>query len=574
LDDLSSLLDADDEALDIVIYSRSFDQGETLSDVDERVEESFTGNVIPIERIPYNNYWLIGVDENLITSGTGTEFIEGYREQINRRVAESIYALSEMEQSVENWSSRAKGTAPLGSVGHAQLQVPHEQVREFCKMKDERKEKKTLVTETIPEQLEDLRSEKDNLEEIKQDPTTVNEHLDDVSDWQQNFRGRFESQLGAGNALVRNSTAEDVERVLDAIEAEASPDEPEEENEEASDEPEDIDDIRADQRPELLLLATEILEEMLQTPNAAPAIEDHWEEIVSSQWRTYDMADRTKFGGSATSTLEGKVEALKTFYDEKIDEFQEEFENVDLGTTGQIQEFFPPWHPLTESDREAAEQKLDKLRESRDDLLEADGRYQRVQGMKEAVRTRHNRAKKLLDDKVSSVNSLITARESEKEEAKNRIEALDRSIEQEKDELASEGTGKRLGIFPLRRDMLDDEGLTLQRVDDELNSLDDYVTQGFIDERKVRNGINQWLSNATSWEEPVFDMNYSETDRGEEKNPRQEMWLLYHEDNEQYAVEGVDTMIGGTTRRSGSDNMIDYINDPYSISFVSFHDRG
>ena len=94
-------------------------------------------------------------------------------------------------------------------------------------------------------------------------------------------------------------------------------------------------------------------------------------------------------------------------------------------------------------------------------------------------------------------------------------------------------------------------------------------SQGFIDERKVRNGINQWLSNATSWEEPVFDMNYSETDRGEEKNPRQEMWLLYHEDNEQYAVEGVDTMIGGTTRRSGSDNMIDYINDPYSISFLS-----
>ncbi|MFB6202486.1 MAG: hypothetical protein ABEI98_10820, partial [Halorhabdus sp.] len=335
-----------------------------------------------------------------------------------------------------------------------------------------------------------------------------------------------------------------------------------------------LDDIRADQRPELLLLATEILEEMLQTPNAAPAVEDHWEEIVSSQWRTYDMADRTKYGGSATSTLEGKVEALKTFYDEKIDEFQEELENVDLGTIGQVQEFFPPWHPLTESDREAAEQKLDKLRESRDDLLEADGRYQRVQGMKEAVRSRRNRAKNLLDDKVSSVNSLITARESEKEEAKNRIEALDRSIEQEKDELASEGTGKRLGIFPLRRDMLDDEELTLQRVDDELNSLDDYVTQGFIDERKVRNGINQWLSNATSWEEPVFDMNYSETDRGEEKNPRQEMWLLYHEDNEQYAVEGVDTMIGGTTRRSGSDNMIDYINDPYSISFVSFHNRG
>ena len=69
-------------------------------------------------------------------------------------------------------------------------------------------------------------------------------------------------------------------------------------------------------------------------------------------------------------------------------------------------------------------------------------------------------------------------------------------------------------------------------------------------------------------------MNYSETDRGEEKNPRQEIWILYHEDNAQYAVEGVDIITGGTTRRSGSDNMIDYISDPYSTSFVSFRNRG
>lgn len=52
------------------------------------------------------------------------------------------------------------------------------------------------------------------------------------------------------------------------------------------------------------------------------------------------------------------------------------------------------------------------------------------------------------------------------------------------------------------------------------------------------------------------------------------MWLLYHEDNEQYDIKYIDTMIGGTTRRSGTNNMIDYINDSYSISFVSFHNRG
>lgn len=80
--------------------------------------------------------------------------------------------------------------------------------------------------------------------------------------------------------------------------------------------------------------------------------------------------------------------------------------------------------PLTESNREAAEQKFDKLRENRDEHLEADDRYQRDQGIKEVVRSRCNRAKNFLDDKISSVKSLITARESGKEEVKNRIEAL------------------------------------------------------------------------------------------------------------------------------------------------------
>lgn len=571
LRDLSNLLDADRETRDIPIYSKSFEEGGALGDVDGRVEDSFTGNAVPIDRIPFNDYWLVGVDENLITSGTGTDFIEGYREQINRRVAESIYAISEMEQSVENWSSRAKGIATLGTVGHAQLQVPHEQLREFCEMKDEREAKRELVEETIPRQLEALRSEKADLEEIKQDPSTVTQHLEDVADWERNFRGRFEKQLGAGNALVRNSTADDVTGVLDAIEAEARPDGADDDEAAGAT---TIEDIQADQRPELLLLATDILEEMLQAPNAVPAVEDHWEEVVSEQWRTYDMADRTRYGGSATSTLEGKAEALKAFYDEKIDEFQEKVETVDLDALGTVQDQIPPFHPLVESDREAAERKLETLRDSRDDLLEADGRYQRVRAMEEAVRGRRQRAKNLLDDKIARVNDRITDRESEREAAENRIKSLDRSIEREKNELASEGTGKRLGVFPLRRDVLEEADLTVQRIEDELNSLDDYVTQGLIDERTVRNGINQWLDNATSWEEPVFDMNYSNTDRRERKQPRQEMWLLYHEANEEYAVESVDTMIGGTTRRSGSDSMIDYSNDPYAISFVSFHNRG
>lgn len=576
LNDLSRLLDADEESLELPIYSKTFGRGGQHSDVEDRVQESFAGNAIPIDRNPFNDYWLVGVDERLITSGTGTTWIEGYREQTNRRVAESIYALSEMEQSVENWSSRAKGIASLGTVGHAKLTVPYEQIREFCQMKEDREAERELAESVIPARLSSLAEEKEFLEAVKVDPAVLVDQLEEGPERERSLRGLLESELGAGNALVRNSSAEALERVLDRVEAEyrggdSTPDTTAEDEELPG-----AADFGIDRRAEYLLLATAVLDEMLSDPNAAPAVDKHWEEVVSEQWRRYDMASRTKFGGAATTTLSGKAEALKTFHQEKIDEFETELENVDLDFIGQLKDRVPSpaplIHPHLESDRQAAERKVETLRDSRDDLLEADGRYRRVQAMKETVRDRRNRAKNLLDDKVGRVNSRITELEARREEAEARIEELGRSIEQEKHELGSERTGKRLGIFPLRRDKLDE--LTLRRLDEELTSLDAFVTQGFIDERKVRDGIDTWLDNATSWNDPVFDLDYSGTERSETDNRRQELWLLYHEANEEYAVEGIDTMVGGDTRRSGSDNTIDYIGDPYSLLFVSFYNRG
>ncbi|KAB1190649.1 MULTISPECIES: tubulin-like doman-containing protein [Haloferax] len=570
LNDISTMIGAGDDPVDIPLYSKNFGIGGANPDLEERVVDAFEGNSIPLERAPFNDHWLIGVDEDLIVQGRETTFVEDYTDQLNRRVAEVIYALSEMEQSVENWSSRAKGDSPLGTIGHAKITVPHEQVHEFCEMKDRLGDLETLVEETIPGQLETLQDTKDDLEGIKQDPTSVDLYLENANERRTSYRGRFERELGAGNSLVMNSSAEDVERVLDSIEHEANSDGSEGDDQAtSSDAAAKIEATRSNTQAEQLLLATEELQEMLDHPNAAPSVVGYWEEVVSGQWKKFNMADKTRYGGAATTTLEGKVDGLKSFFKESISEFEGKLENVDLDIVGQTLDALPPWHPFLESEREEAERKLDTLRDNRDTLLEANGRYKRVEAMKEVVQTRRKQAKQRLDQKISDVNSLITERQNTKDETQAEIDELERSIESEKEVLASSRTGKRLGVFPLRPDKLDE--LTLHRVENELNSLDDYVANEFIDERKVENGVNKWLNNATSWNDSVGQMNYTGI---REVTGRQEMWLLYHDDNEKYAREKIDEMQGGVTRRSGSDSMMDYINDPYSIMFVSFDNQG
>jgi len=579
LNDLSNMLAVGDqhrmqkvewEDLEIPLYSRGLDRGGQMSDADNPLKGALSGNSIPIERVPFNDYWIVGVNESLIIGGEDTDFIEGYTEQINRRVGECIYALSEMEQSVENWSSRAKGIHTLGTLGHAKLEVPHDQVIEFCKMKDRREEKQKKVDSVIPSQIQKVTDEKERLEKIKQNPSEIADQLENAAELQQEFESRFQVELGAGNALVRNSSAENVESVLGTIRGDDSESEPEDGEQNESD---SIISLIENDEAELLLLATNVLTEMLEKPTAAPAVEEHWEEIVSEQWRAYDMAERAKFGGSATTTLEGKEEALETFYSEKIDEFAAQIEAIDLDFFGKIKDTLPPFHPLTESSREEATRKLETLRNSRDNLLEADGRYRRVKGMKSAVESHRNDAKKLLDQKLNDANQILTERQSALERIEKEIEGLNRSIEREKDELATEGRSERLAIFPLRRDKIDE--LTLQRTE-ELESLDDYVEQGFIDEQTVREGINTWADSAQGWNDGVLsssNLEYSSEVR-DDRNSRQEMWLLFHEKNEKYARDGLSRFQGGQQRRSQETGMVDYINDPYTISFVSFYNRG
>ncbi|MFO7925594.1 MAG: tubulin-like doman-containing protein [Halobacteriota archaeon] len=538
LQDLSKMIEASSDHLDIPLYSRSFGRGGQRPDIDESVEASFSGNSLPIERTPFSNYWLVGVEEDLIMGGGGFSDIENYGEMVDRRVAESIHALALMEESVENWATAVNGLATLGAVGQSEIRLPYREIRDYCELKRDRDAKQTRLEAEIPEEIQTLEAEINQLESAKTDPKRVASGRSDVDDAEDLVRGKLEQKLGVGSALVDGNTAEDIRSTVSTI--------------------------GETYGPTMMLLAVDKLDEMFDHPAAVPAVESHWEEVVDQHWEGWNMNSKSEFGGSDVRTYRGKEGALERYFDQTISEYEKEVEARDPGMLDKI----PAFISLTESTREEYQRWLDNLRNSQQQLLEVDNRYQRVQAMVEAADDLHREAKEALDERIADRQESITALEEETRQLEREIKRHGREI----DELSSQLTkrdraGQRLSILPLQEGTL--EELTLDRLRNELTSLDKFVGE-FVDEDDLRIGMDKIQSNALAWEYPTVEMNYD----GLDPNPsRQDLWIMYHENNEKYADEYVSKVSGATVRKAGQ-SIIGYSDDPYSIQFVSFDNSG
>lgn len=552
LQDFSKLANTDDEPLDIPVYSRTFGKGGQRTDIEESVEAAFSGNSLPIDRSPFSNYWLVSVEEDLLMGGGRFSDIENYGEMIDRQVAESIHALSKMEQSVENWSTAVNGLATLGTLGQSELRVPHEGVRAYCELKHERRQKQARLgvdtadqdadlgpeTDPIPEQIAGLEEEIEQIRAVKNDPADLEIETDGDADAETVVRGELEGRLGVGSALVDGNTAEDIRTA--------------------------VADIGEDYGPGMQLLAIEVLDDMFEHPSAVPAVESHWEEVIEQQWEGWNMNSKSEYGGSDVRTYEGKEGALERYFDDTISEYEQEIEAHDPGMLDKI----PPVVSLTESTREEYQRWLKNLRQSQSQLLEADSRHTRVQQMVDAADDLHREAKEALDDEIADLQAAITDLEEERRRLKREVDRHEREI----DELGTQLTkrdraGQRLSILPLQEDSLAD--LTLERFENELTSLDAFIGE-FITEEDLRLGLQGIQSKAYAWDTPAAAM---ELDGLTRKPNRQEVWVMYHQDNEDYADKYVSNISGATTHKAGQ-SLIDYADDPYSIQFVSFNNDG
>jgi hypothetical protein len=550
LNDLSKLLSIDEEGgRSIPIYSQALSAG-AGSQVGAGGGATFEANDLPIEQTPYDNYWLVGVDEEQITGDATTARYETYREQVNRTMAEAIYSLSRLEGSAENWATNVSGLPELGTVSHSEVRVPHEEVSEFCQMQEQIRQKRAFVSEddtdadeSIYAEINSLEQQRDRLTEIKRTPEKAVELLENGAELETTVRGRLESDLGGGETLVSSHSGEDVEAVFQAIEQEYD--------------------------TATLLLATYIFKDLLDDPSAAPRVESHWSELVSQQWRNYNMVDRTKYGGTSISTLEGKAEQLSNFYSDKLDEYEADLEDVEaqMDAWETAKDIVPASLGILQSRKQRLEQSQKTVRKARDRLLDAQGRYERVQSMREARGTYRRRAREQLDKQVAAIGTRVTEKQEQIEETKQEIERLERDIKSLRESLTREKTAKRVGVLPIREEKVDE--LDPDRLE-ELQSFHDYVDQKFVDERRVRNGLTNWVQKAYAWNEPVFRMNVADSPGSGNQQRRPEIWVLCAETNMQYPKDMIDVSLEGEQKWAG-ESELGYLEDPYTITFVSYY---
>jgi len=538
--DLSTMIDARNHPRDIPLYSRMFGRGGRRTDVDSSVESSITGNAIPMDRRPFDNYWIVGVEEELISGGSGHTGIENYRDMVDLRVAEGIHSLAQMEESVENWATDVQGLAPTGCIGQSEIRVPHQEVRGYCELKQERTDKQTRLHEEIPEEIEDLRGEHSYVEGVKADPTTLDPDSEGIDDPDETVRAHLEQRLGVAADLVDGNTADDVHEALS--------------------------ELREQYTPAVVLLAADELDEMLQHPSAVPAVETHWEEVIERQWEARNMNSRSEFGGANVRTHEGKERALERYYDEKITEYRQNAEAADTGFLDRV----PPVVSLTESDREQFLRWKEILEEAREELLAVSGRRERVEAMVDALDDERQRARGALDDRLGELETRITDLQGETDRLEREIDQLGREIESTADHLTDpERAGTRLSILPIREEALED--LTLERVESELTSLDAYVGE-FVDEDQVWTGLERWMERSYAWDDPVVRR---DMDGIRNVATRQELWVLFHEDNESYAQEFLrQQSTQGVTQKLAGQSTLGYTGDPYTIQFVTFYNTG
>jgi len=498
--------------------------------------------------VPFSDYWLVGVEENKIDGNVQTTVDENYTQLIDESIARSITAISRLDGSAENWSD---STPYPGSFKQTEVKVPHEQVKEYADKKQKRVQKEERKNEEIPDKIEQKENRKEELEELKSG-------LDDEQIDNKSLRDRIQSDIDSEYANAEqlvDSSAGEVENSLDTIEENHKP---------------------QDNDVEALIVATSILEERIEEERGASYVEQEWRDTVEGLWDDYDMQGQE--GTSEVMSAEAKASLLEEELDEQIDIYSNIKKDWDPGLLGSTQDFLPPVDPLGvfESDREEAEAYLEILKADHSELRGIMEQWDRVTKIVRTIEDRQRNIRDLIDDQLEEINRGISELQNEQDDLADEIRALEADIDRLEEYITNERSSDRLAEIPIKGNKLDD--IDKVSVENRLTSLHAYVDEDFVEEDKVRYAINQRVDNTEAWDEPVMNRVFKRTEKEGKYSQKNELWYLYHEDNEDIfedyltdPPEGADDQI---MPQGGDDDQLQYLPNQYRISMVGFTHRG
>lgn len=437
LRDLQRLLNAgQDGPLRLPVHSRRITEDSADKGTSDAIDAAMEENAFEFEFPPFNDYFLIGVNEDLIHGERSFVGNERYDQVIDNQVAEAIYTIAKQGHAMENISGVSDTDSRVGTIVQREVSVPHEKIIEYHETKQEIAQLETLLFagqelqdvvdfDELSDDLEpDTDEELDTVKFLVRNPTVVFEMMDEEQARKQKseIHEQIDTTLGGGLNIV-NRTPADIDDLLGEVEQ--------------------ANDLR------VIPYVLDVVEGRINEQE--PAVRENREEVVREMWQHYELSSHPEFGD--VSSLTQRERNLQDFLREEIEETREELEMAE--------ESFWDGLPGIRGRREKLEDRLSERKGALERLREVTNDYQRLQ---------------TLDDTITERRAVIERRLKKKK--RNLGDARD-YLKSLKNELTDPDSGRRLAQMPVTESAL--EELTLEELRNDLTDIEAYIEEGYVD---------------------------------------------------------------------------------------------
>lgn len=535
LRDLGKLLNVDsDTPLPLYRYA-TVDTG--CEDSRDDVEK--VGEHDDLTTCPYDNYFLTGIDEGLMTAPNDSKALETHREMVDNRIGAAIYGLAMRSPSFVGVGGN-QGWQEFGAFDNTELSIPIEDVRAYCDLAERINVLRRQLQPdsekggTLQQTLEQKRSQRDHLTACETEPARAVQEFDDSDAVRSSIRTLTNRQLRAAESIT-DISMESVDRILENVEQE-------------------YDDS-------VLPFALDLTVEWVEANESAS---ERLSDVVSSIRQDFDLETRDRTA-TERKTLSESAQLVQSQLSEEIERLEEHITSDSRRVPRLLRavfDFFP-------------RRRLKRYQARFRELQERQEAHDSVKNLLQKIRTRRQTAiencfeQKIdrLDREIDDLRTEISEKEAELEQARQRKRE---KVEQ----LSTAKYENRLCYVALDEQRIA-EDLDHEMLDEELTSIVAFQEHGFL-KRDLQEILENRMQRSYAWDSKLLTWRPDGrlANRGVRGTTTREIWMLHHEENAELAKPNPLAVGNCTFYRSTENADFPEFTDPYTIQFMSFTATG
>lgn len=496
---------------------------------DQRVANYLNADrAIELERTPFDNYFLVGVNEGQIGAPPGRGRMEGYDEVVDNTIAEALYALSRYE-AVENFIDGPN----FGGFRQSEVAVPIGLLRRYCQEK-ERKEKledRIVDDGELALEMDSVADRIGSIDTVLDSPASVQNVVED-EDVRTYVTDRLDDQLGRGRAIIENTSNDDFQSIVDDIGARYRSNE------------------ATGQRHLVQLFTLDRLKERLN--DAAETVESERADLISTMWENLNMVE-TEYGDLSDDegTISAKASAMEPYLQEQIKEYEQRAEEESEGLLNGI----------FGSDTGAGEW-LEYYRNELNSLQDIQERYRRIRSFRDAHRDIRKTVESDLDDVRDSLVQRRRELRDQIEDTKRTVDELEQNIQSLRHDIERPNYEPRLGYLPITNL----EEIDSRKLENELTDLAAFINEGYVAESEFEAAVDTQVQDALAEDSPIMSRTVP---AGATTESKYLFWALY---DDSFAGSDYAEYIPSPTEFGAGDSSAPtpQIDDPYRVKFVSY----